>query len=1548
MPSKYRPVTPLEQEKLKREQAQVPSPKPRNLTDPITGENTPEPEQVGLGWRAAGLGTRVGSGILSGIVGAVPTPITTPLAAAIGGGGEALAQKLDTPSGTPLDKSTIALEAGLSAVPMGKIFSSGRKLVNIARGAGLAEVGNLARRWNQDGTLLPDTPSEGAWDALAVSLGGLGGAFTPVRGAKPPAPPKTDPLEDVIQQVTAQHGPPRPHVEYTDSGTVLTHPDTPRLVRRGGASLPPSPPPTKVTKIPVDPLDPNSPNGASVEGYTPTPPRVKEAERKAADSLISHDNPLKDFNKAGFDADDISKAERQLNESVRKAETKGLKAEESADLQQTRTAKGGTDVGTIEQKVEKAAKANNVVDTREIERDQKNLGKVEAWLANKRTKAAAAAQKAREEQAAADKIAADKAGMVPSDPIVVESSKVKTPEGTESSKTVWRKPPPEVDEDGGGGGTGPTGPKPTYSVDKIPPREQIAKTTYTNKREAIKHAEAYGGAEGGVDVVKVPGGYVVKFPEAPTAPVKPKGPLGPAAQKFQSKVDEVLTKTLPPEIAERVTPEHKANLERALNTPLRDGPEPPAPVAPKPKKPKGGGGGSSGGAAPTSSKRGAIPAVKSGPKALGSSPEEMLEKTSLHGGKMTKAEAEAHAVRLGGRVSQYSPRKYTVLFDDIEAERNAARAAAEAPANPKAPEKFDAPRSNGSKPIPVDTSYMGGLTPDEFSRYMNLAPSHGVKRTAEELAEWRALAAKKDGPVKPPSSTKTAKFAESDQAGDELDALLTATRGPDWDKVKINPAGHGTLPTASPDEAVSIMEDLANKANKAGPTLAKTNFPQGKISGSQLPPSEVAQDMFGGAPPKADNLFEQMSRGDAPSPLVMNPDRPTVGRIELPKPKPSSPPPIAAAGADAPLPPNGDGPASANFFRNRADALGDLNPYGYKATKAAEAAGEIPDSPHFRKDDRGRPYTPARMQGAELSKVRKVARENPTAKDLENAGKWFTDRPRMAQSFTKGQRGHMSYVDVPKDVADKAMRKPASPGANEFLLDSSHKANLKVVTPEDLKNLPEPAPGHVRLFRGMGTQEAVNTVELTSDSLSKMTPQQQSKALSEIVKKFTRQAKDQKGAITAEALTQVGLGSAGALAGAASMPDDPLTGAILGATAGVATPAVARALINRVATNPNMGAETMKEVAYKIEDSAKTFFRMLPDYQRFNLLADVRNLPINAWVGPYGSAVMSSIEHLLSGDTRGWQALKMLGNPKNFPREWWNARTEAGTLIANASERTEGQLGRAGPEWFRWMTSQPGEAMTAGDVAARNILMKAGFSPEEARRITLTSDPYSPGGRAISNFKKGAQSEDGKKSWFINMILPFYRTATNQLEQSAERAPLFLGMLWQRYVGGAPKVNLGRQLAQQGISNGVVAPISYVIGLNTDDENVRWVNKFINNFAGQYGAIATAAFMAGQASRNNKSIVGAVQRSLNESTPLPTLDIVNKVGSLVRDWTDDNRPDRTLMQKMPVKMVPGFMDPDNELSFPSVIGNYLDPPKPERNPVRAGRSKYRPVSKRQN
>jgi hypothetical protein len=1430
MPSKYRPVTKIEEEKLKQEAAAklAQGPKPDGLTALIQKEygavpDTPPQEKVSWPWRAAGVGTRVGSGILSGIVGALPSPITTPAAAAIGGAGEALAQKLESPSGTPIDKSTVGLEAGLSAIPFGKVFSGSRRLVNAARGAGLAEIGNVLRRWNSSGNYLPQTLGEGAWDALSLALGAAGGAITPIRGGPSPTV-KVDPLTDVMEQATMQHGPQRPQVVYTDKGPVNLPADAPRVVKRGGVSIPPTPPPAQVV------ADPALPGAASVEGYAPTPPVVKEAQRKVADSLISHDDPLKDFNKAGFDADQIAAAERKLNETVRKAENKRFKAEESADLQHARTTEGGTELKTIVDK-------DNVETARSLNAQEKfkqgltkARGQADIDEAKRVEKAAKETQRLADERAAAEKIAADKEGLKPGDPVVIESSKIKTPEGTESSKTVWRRPPPPVDKDGGDGiGGGPSGPKPTYSMDKIPSEQYVRSNTYTNKREALRDAEAYGGLAAGIDIEKLPGkaGYVVKFPKEPST-TKP--PLGPAAQKFQNKVDDVLKKTTKP-------PD-----------------EPPSggggttPVAPKTKKgPKGGGGGGS--SAPPSG-RGSIPAVKTGPKA--SSAAERLEKVGLHGGKMTKAEAEAAARRLGGRVHQYGPRKYTVLFDDIEAERQAARAEVEAPKPTPKPEKFDAPRSNGNQPIPVDTSYMGGLSKEEFSRYMELAPYVGTKRTAEELAEWKALHIKKGQPA--PSSTKTAKFAESDQAGDELDALLTATRGPDWDKVKINPSGHGTLP---PDEATSIMQDLAKKANASGPS-----------------------------------------------------------------------------------------PASANFFRNRADALGDLNPFGYKATKAAEAAGEIPASPHYRVDERGRPFTPARMQGAELSAVRKAARENPTPEDLERAGRWFTDKPTMAQSFSKGQRGHVAYVDVPSDVAQASARKPLTAGSNQYLLDEASKKGMQVVSPDDLKKLPAPSPGMTRLFRGLGTQEAVNTVDLTSESLKKMTPQQQSKALSEIVKKFQRQAKDQKGAAAFEVLTRVGLGSAGALAGAVAMPDDPLTGAIIGAAGGAMTPSVARALINRVATNPNMGTETMKEVAYKIEDSAKTFFRMLPDYQRFNLLADVRNLPINIWVGPYGSAIMASMEHLLSGDTRGWHALKMLVNPKNLAGEWWHARAEGHRLIRNASERTEGQLGKAGPEWFRWMTSQPGEAMTAGDVAARNILMRAGFSPEEARRVTLTSDPYSPPGRGISNFKKGAQSEDGKSSWMVNMILPFYRTATNQAEQSMERAPLFLGMLWQRYVGGAPKVNLGRKLAQQGISNGVVAPLSYIIGLNTDDENTRWVNKFINNFAGQYGMIASAAFMAGQASRKNKSVIGAVTRSLNESTPLPTLDFFNKIGSLARDAVEDNRPDRTVMQQMPVKMIPGFLDPDNELSFPSVIGKYMNPPKPERGPVRRGTSKYRPVSKR--
>lgn len=448
----------------------------------------------------------------------------------------------------------------------------------------------------------------------------------------------------------------------------------------------------------------------------------------------------------------------------------------------------------------------------------------------------------------------------------------------------------------------------------------------------------------------------------------------------------------------------------------------------------------------------------------------------------------------------------------------------------------------------------------------------------------------------------------------------------------------------------------------------------------------------------------------------------------------------------------------------------------------------------------------------------------------------------------------------------------------------------------------------------------------SSDELAAMTPEVKDKVLKDLAKGLKKNA-GQRGFIGAMPAMRLAGGATGAAIGATQTPDEPWKGALLGGAAGALAPGAIKALIGKVASNPNASEAERQGVAKIISDKVKEFGQMIPDYQRFSLLADPVNLPINVLVGPYGSAMMGAIEHAIQGDPRGLKAIKLLLTPSEFgPSTIKGAFGEAKLKIMDASERTEGQMGKAGPKWFRDLVKTPGDAMTGGDIAARNILMKAGFTPEEARDITLTAEPKTPWGQGVSKLKKGAQTEGGKKSAFINLSLPFYRTAVNQLERSMERTPVF-GM-WAQSWKDVPDSGVA-QFAQQTFGAGVGAG-SFMLGYmapevdptNPAQMNLqKFVRKFLSESTGQYGNLASLAFIAGQAYKKHGTIPKAagavVGRLVNGDIPLPTPQPIQDAFKSALILTGNK--EFTGMKDLPSGLVPGVLNPDRPGSIAQMI-----------------------------
>lgn len=350
--------------------------------------------------------------------------------------------------------------------------------------------------------------------------------------------------------------------------------------------------------------------------------------------------------------------------------------------------------------------------------------------------------------------------------------------------------------------------------------------------------------------------------------------------------------------------------------------------------------------------------------------------------------------------------------------------------------------------------------------------------------------------------------------------------------------------------------------------------------------------------------------------------------------------------------------------------------------------------------------------------------------------------------------------------------------------------------------------------------------------------------------------KGEKGEGAFNPLVAARLGGAvvGGVAGAASDPlDDTFLSTVAGAGAGAVAPDALQKVVQRGSVKG-------------ISDGLKAVAKKYPNYQRFAYLSDPASLLPNAVVGPWGSAVMGSIEKSLQGDKRGLKALKSLMGPK-YLKGMWQSRGEAYDRLA----RAEGTAYQDASNSAERLLALPGHAMTMGDVSAKNILMKAGFSEDEARMMTLTSEPKSPTGKRWVHTSKKV---DGREPWLGNVMFPFKRTPLNIAESGLERMPV-VGPVLTRAISGVP-VNVKEEFAKQGVS-GAVGIAAWSLGAMVDEENAKWLRKYVSNGAGQYSMIASAAFAMGQASRTNRNQLGAAVAGVVRDAPLPS-------ASIVLDW----------------------------------------------------------------
>lgn len=363
---------------------------------------------------------------------------------------------------------------------------------------------------------------------------------------------------------------------------------------------------------------------------------------------------------------------------------------------------------------------------------------------------------------------------------------------------------------------------------------------------------------------------------------------------------------------------------------------------------------------------------------------------------------------------------------------------------------------------------------------------------------------------------------------------------------------------------------------------------------------------------------------------------------------------------------------------------------------------------------------------------------------------------------------------------------------------------------------------------------------------------------------------NEKGIGVTEALIHSALGLTGAGIGAAI--DDEGSN-VEGALGGLAV-GLSPALISKVVQSVGMSPEVLR-TPEGVKEAAQAIYEAVPQWQRFAYLSDLRGLPANMWAGPYGSMITGGLEAWLSGDPRGLELLKRSWNPVAFGREWAKSKDEALELLRRGEigraeglgeinlgsliPRNTGELGQA----FTTGTSLPGLGMTMGDVAARRFLQEAGFTLDEAKKMTLTND-------ALSEW--GQEATLGKKSTLGQILFPFRRTPVNIAEQGAQRTPL-AALPGVRAMN--PDASWREIGVQQGLG-GLAGYLGYQLGQELDDprsHGQNMIRRTASNIGGRYSLPVSLGVLAGQTVGQGKNLnQRSIERAVETAVPLPGLD----------------------------------------------------------------------------
>lgn len=513
------------------------------------------------------------------------------------------------------------------------------------------------------------------------------------------------------------------------------------------------------------------------------------------------------------------------------------------------------------------------------------------------------------------------------------------------------------------------------------------------------------------------------------------------------------------------------------------------------------------------------------------------------------------------------------------------------------------------------------------------------------------------------------------------------------------------------------------------------------------------------------------------------------------------------------------------LFGGRFEALSDVNPFGYKATQAAQKAGEIPaDSIYYAHEASGKPITPARMQGKELfqraPKNQAKAQVETQAPAVVPPGPPISAAPPIAAGPSTGtppipptaQAGEAAPFDFAEALRkiDAAKGRPGGGLWNRLAGE-----------------------------RGIGGNE--------------------------------------RGEVTPEVALSLATGATGALAGGAlAGEDNRLEGAIAGGLVGaVGGPAAYRVLsqtLPKIAADPNLhptAANVASAVATPVgmQEYAKNVINTLPEFIRFNLLAST-NLINNAVTAPIGALIAKATELHMAGDPRG-AAIFAAMTPENLAGHIKGSFDEATTLITHAEERAGGGGYASATTPMGRLFAAPGTYMTTGDVAARRIMMEAGLSEAEARAATLTSEPE-------FGFTKGLVNLARQGGVFGQTMLPFSKTIANIAEQGVMSTP-GLGFISQA-MREAPDP-MKQQIARQALG-GLYAGGGALAGYNMDEVDDPLAKKFLRSFAsnvaGPYSGLAAAGMAGGAAYKAGKSGPQSVAAGIKgglQNLPLPTTAI---------------------------------------------------------------------------